>query len=732
MCPALIGSVLAYAQQPAPEDTTLVMLEEMVVSANRIPELRSKVAQQVEVLSGEEIRRMSMQSTADLVANSGVATVQKSQQGGGSPQLRGFEASRVVLVVDGVRMNNLIYRAGHLQNVITLDNNALERAEVLLGPSSTVYGSDALGGVIHFITRSPTLRGADDEGMARSGSAWLRYGTVNNEKTGHFDLNLGGKRLGSLTSFTISDFGDLKMGKQVNPALGRPFGLREKYVQRATDDELVDNPDPYVQRFSGYTQYDLLQKFLYKPSDRVSHLLNAQFSTSSDIPRYDRLTDLDDATGLRNAEWYYGPQRRLMVAYQLAIADLGSFADHLQATLSFQDVEESRHTRRFNNPVRSNQVENVSVLGLTVDFQKHLKRGRIRYGTDIQRNRLNSTAHDVNIVSGERTDGITRYPDGENRMEGYSLYATHTGDLSERLTITEGLRIGVSSLYSRFDDKTFFPFPFNEVKQNNEYASGNAGVIYRPTEDWKFAFMASTGYRVPNVDDLSKVFDTNAGTALVVPNPNVKPEKTFNLDFSVARFLFDRVRWEATFYHTTFFDAIVMDSFTFNGESTIDYQGQPTPVVANQNKRRARIIGFSSVLHAEIAAGLKAQASVNLSKGRIASEPDDLPLDHIPPTFGRVSVSYERAKLSAELFVNYNGWKHIEDYFPGGEDNERYAPAEGMPAWYTFNLRLGCSLSEHASVQAGIDNLFDLQYRAFASGINAPGRNFFITARLGF
>ncbi len=168
--------------------------------------------------------------------------MQRSQQGGGSPMLRGFEASRVLMMIDGVRMNNLIYRAGHLQNIITVDNNMLDRAEILFGPSSTVYGSDALGGVIHFYTRNPVL--STSESLQAGGNAFIRTGSANEEKTGHFDLNLGWKRFASLTSFTYSDFGDLKMGENVNSALGEPFGVRYQYAQRRPDnsgDVLVAN-----------------------------------------------------------------------------------------------------------------------------------------------------------------------------------------------------------------------------------------------------------------------------------------------------------------------------------------------------------------------------------------------------------------------------------------------------------------------------------------------------------
>ncbi|MBP6811064.1 MAG: TonB-dependent receptor plug domain-containing protein, partial [Saprospiraceae bacterium] len=147
-CLLFIFLLMAYwvTAQNAPVDTTLeaVPLNEAVISVTRGSLAKSAVAQQVKTLRRTEIEFANAQSTADLLLGTGQVFVQKSQQGGGSPVLRGFEASRVLLVVDGVRMNNAIYRAGHLQNAITMDNAVLERVEVSFGPASTVYGSDAL------------------------------------------------------------------------------------------------------------------------------------------------------------------------------------------------------------------------------------------------------------------------------------------------------------------------------------------------------------------------------------------------------------------------------------------------------------------------------------------------------------------------------------------------------------------------------------------------------------
>jgi hemoglobin/transferrin/lactoferrin receptor protein len=731
ICFACLGELSAFAQSLAPDST--VLLDELVISANKIPEMRSKIAQQVRVITSAQITNLNLQTTADLISNSGVVAMQKSQQGGGSPQIRGFEASRVVLVMDGVRMNNLIYRAGHLQNIITMDNNSLERVEILFGPSSTVYGSDALGGVIHFRTKEPELSLSENR-LNIKGNAFFRYSTASNENTSHLDLNIGGKRFGSFSSFTFSDFDDLRMGERKNPALGEDFGLRPFYVERSEDDTediLMANTDPYIQKVSGYSQYDIVQKFLFKQNNHISHVVNFQFSNSSNIPRYDRLTD-PDGSGLRQAEWYYGPQQRLMAAYNLTFNNVGRFADRLNAIISYQNIEESRHDRRFNRPNRRNQIEHVDVAGVTVDLQKIFGHSDIRYGFDAQFSSLNSTAYNYNIVTSERSAVATRYPDGENTLRNYAMYFTHTWTINDVLTLTDGARLGLSKLYTKFEDKTFFPFPFDEVTQKNSYASGNIGLIYRPSFAWKFSFLTSTGYRVPNIDDLAKVFDTSAGQSLIVPNPEVKPEKTLNFDLSITKLFSNKVRWENTGYYTSFYDAIVMDAFLFNGQSTIDYNGQPTPVMANQNKRGAYITGFSSVLHADVTSSFSADASYNYTKGRITSGSSDVPLDHIPPAFGRVSVQYQKRKLTAGAFVNFSAWKRLDDYYKNGEDNEVYATSEGMPSWYTFNARIGYTVNDYVALQVGVDNIMDLQYRTFSSGINAPGRNVCATLRVSF
>ncbi|MFY9153896.1 MAG: TonB-dependent receptor [Prolixibacteraceae bacterium] len=711
--------------QTAVRDTVPVKrinLEEVVVSVNKTEELKKNIAQQVQVLDALDIFRIQAQSTADIVSNSGNVYIQKSQLGGGSVTIRGFEASRTLLVIDGVRMNNLIYRSGHLQNIVTTDNNLLDRIEILFGPSSTVYGSDALGGVVHLYTKRPALAGESRKKVSMN--FFSRYGSVNNELSNHFDLNFGTKKFAALSSITVSKFGDLKGGTDSNPFFRNAYGERPYFVDRINGkDVLIENPDRFLQVQSGYSQYDLTQKFLIKQNEYLSHALNVQYSTSSDVPRYDRLTD-PSGTGLKYAQWYYGPQDRFLTAYDLNYANPSGKFKRIHLGLNYQNLEESRHSRKFGKNDLSHRIENVNVFGANLDFQKIIRQHNLRFGFDGQFNTLESTANSEDISTGILAPLDTRYPDGENSMSDLAVYFSHTWKITGQLTLVDGIRGGYSWLRSTIADNSFFNLPFTEARQKTPVYSGNIGIIANPTDQWKLSFLISTGFRVPNIDDLSKIFESAPGI-VIVPNPDLKPEKTVNYELGITKIFSQKTSWETALYYTFFNDAIVTDPFLLNGRGSIQYDGSTSQVFANQNREKAFITGFSSNLKSQFTQYLLMNLSLNYTYGRIKGENLNLPLDHIPPFLAHLSLSYTAKKFSTDFFINYNGWKRLNDYHLNGEDNEQYATPEGMPAWFILNIHGSYQVNKKIGIQAGIDNILDTQYRTFASGINAPGRNIF-------
>lgn len=702
-------------------------LDEVVVSASRFEERRRDVAQQVAVLGPTDLQTMNAATSADLLQKSGQVLVQKSQLGGGSPILRGFEASRVLIVVDGVRLNNAIYRAGHLQNSITLDNNMLQKLEVVFGPGSTVYGSDALGGVMHFHTKDPQL--AAGPGMRTEGTAFVRYGSASNEQTGHLNVNLGFRRVGLLTSVTYSSFDDLRQGRNRNPDFG-DWGKRLFYVERQNgQDVMIENNDPAVQRQSGYTQYDLLQKILFLQNNQRTHLLNLQYSTSTDIPRYDRLSVLRDGEP-RFAEWYYGPQRRLLAAYTLHATDVAAWAEDVRLTAAYQHIEESRHDRRFNRATRESRIEQVDVFTLNLDVAKRRSAQEFRYGAEGTFNDVASRAFTTDVTTGVRGPLDTRYPDGGASMASASVYGTHTWEISPHLILNDGLRLSYVRLDATFEDKTFFPFPFDEIQQNNTALTGNLGLIAMPGHDWRFSLLAATGFRAPNVDDLSKVFESVPGS-VIVPNPNLGPEYTTNVELAVGKGFAGRAQAEGVLWYTWYRDAFTTVPGTLDGQAQVFYGGELSNVLNIVNAQNARLYGYTARLRADLTRFLSFDGSYTFTYGRIQTDSTDYPLDHIPPVFGKVGARVALPRFEGEAFVLFNGWKRVKDYNLVGEDNYFTSAivGEGMPAWETVNLRASYQVTPRLQVQMGIENLFDRHYRVFASGISGAGRNVYLTLR---
>ncbi|MBS1774102.1 MAG: TonB-dependent receptor [Bacteroidetes bacterium] len=724
VCALFMFSKTTWGQK----DTIIkITLNEAVISANKFSDNKKYVAQPIHLISDKSIKWWSPQNSAALLEQSGSVFIQRSQAGGGSATIRGFEASRIQMVIDGVRMNNAIYRAGHLQNVLTIDNNILDRVEVLYGPASTLYGSDALGGVLVFETKKPQLA---DKGKTKFGlNAMTRYSSAYNEGTGHIDFNIGTLRIAFLTSVTYSSFGDLRQGTLANPFIDS-FGLRYQYVERINGvDSIVSNANPYIQKQSGYNQFDILEKILFKQSKKVAHHLNMQYSNSSNIPRYDRLTEIRNGK-LRYAEWYYGPQKRAMLSYGLNVTDMKGVFNNMKVGINYQNIEESRHQRNRGSNALQNRIEDVSVLGYNIDFNKISKRHELTFGADGQFNNVKSTANTIDIVTQNESKLDTRYPDGGNNMYYGAIYLQHLYKIKkDKLVLNDGVRLNYIHLKSKFTDTAFFPFPFNTAEQKNIALCGNLGLVYMPYKRWRFALSGSTGFRAPNIDDMTKVFESAAGTSLFVPNPDLKPEYTYNADLGVTYIVDNILKIECAAFYTLFRNAIVADKYTLNGMDSVMYGGKKTAVMASQNKAEAYLYGVNAAISSNVGYNINFYSSLTYTYGRYKNNGIKVPLDHIPPVYGKISIMYSPKRLMTEFYAIYNGWKFLKDYSPSGEDNLVYATPKGMPSWVTLNVRAGYRFNSNVTLQVALENIMDQNYRTFASGISSPGRNLVITLR---
>ena len=718
-----IGSSLSLLAQ---KDSTK-SLQDVVVFANKFPTLSKNIVQTVGLITDKNLIQQQS-NTADILTASGQIFVQKSQLGGGSPVIRGFEASRILLLVDGVRMNSAIFRAGHLQNIITVDNMSLERVEVNYGPSSTMYGSDALGGVINLFTKAPQLNNSSK--WKSNGNVIYRYANGQNENRQHIDLNIANNKWAFVSSFTNSSFGDMRQG--ANRLAAYPdFGKRLFYVTTENGvDILNDNRSSInIQKITEYTQADFLQKILYKPSANTEHLLNIQLSNSSNINRYDRLTETSKGLPVY-AEWYYGPQVRNMVSYKLNKTHLKGFFQELSVNTNYQHLQESRISRKYKSSNKDFRIENVDIIGLNADLLHSDKNGEIHFGLESYYNIVNSKAHRTNIATLANSAITTRYSDGPTNMAYQALYVQHRKNLNQNWVLNDGLRLNLVQLNAQFKDTSLMHFPFTEAKQSNAALTGNIGLAYNGDDGFRSTVGVSSGFRAPNIDDLTKVFDTKTGY-VVVPNKDLKPEYTYNAEWTIAKNTSNYSLGASVFY-TLFHNALVADKYNWNGRSTIMYQGVLSDVYATQNKAKANLFGFNVNGRLRLIQNTELNATYTYTKGTYNDGSKEMPLDHIPPAYGRFGIKHIDKKWNAEFYSVFNSWKKIADYNLNGEDNEIYATKDGMPSWMTFNLLTQYNPTKDLTIGLGVENITDLNYRNFASGISAVGRNYILTCKVNF
>ena len=714
------------------EDEAL-SVSEMTVTANRWEQDEVEIPNRITKLNIKDIDLLAPQTSADLLESSGYVFVQKSQLAGGSPQMRGFGTNQVLIVVDGVRMNNAIFRSGNLQNVIALDVNSLESAEVIFGPGAVMYGSDAIGGVMDFSTKAAKLS-LDSNKTKLKTNIFSRYSTASNEITSHFDFNIGKKKWAFLTAATYSRFDDLKAGEFGNDAY-----LRPTYQERINGiDSTLENSDPRLQVNSGYSQLNAIQKIKFKPNEKWLFDYGFNFSTTSDAPRYDRLIlDGDNDGKLDYAEWYYGPQQWMMNRLTIVNSPVKKVMyNKLRIVAAHQNYKESRHDRKTGSSAIRRQFESVDAFSLNIDLDKEFSsRASFFYGFEGIVNRVGSRAYREPIDGGDQLEINSRYPDG-SIWQAYGVYTNLKYAINEKWIFNTGMRFSIYHIQAKFDT-TLFAFPESKTTNSNNALNGSLGLVFNPNERTQFYINASTGFRAPNIDDVGKVFDSEPGN-VVVPNVDLKPEYAYNGEVGFMKAIKNQFKIDGAVYFTYLKDALARANYSFNGQDSIFYEGELSKVQAVQNLSNAYVYGVQGGIELVLGKGLTLKSTISYQKGfeyNIDSAAY-YPKPNVAPMFGRTSISYKTRHLRVEFYAVYHDRVDYEEFPLLERDESGYAlNNDGLPytpSWYTLNIKGSYFFNKSLSMNVGLENITNQLYRTFGSGISASGRNFLISLKASF
>jgi hemoglobin/transferrin/lactoferrin receptor protein len=706
-------------------------LDEVVMSVSKWEQQKKDIPNKIASIAARDIAFAAPQTSADLLQNSGKVFVQKSQLGGGSPMIRGFSTNRLVLSVDGVRMNNAIFRGGNLQNVISIDPFTIKNTEIIFGPGSVIYGSDAIGGVMNFYTQTPEF--SENDSLLVYGGANYRFSSASSENTINAKVGIGKKKWATLTSLTYNSFQDLVMGSH-----GPDSYLRNWFVHTSNGvDELVANENPRKQVSTGYSQVNLMQKVRFRPNAKWDVRSGIFYSETTDYPRYDRLIrPSGDGLGLRSAVWFYGPQKWFMGNLQLKKKGDGQFYDGLKLSAAYQRFEESRNNRNFQDITLNSSKEKVDAFNFNIDLEnRKIGDFRLYYGGEFIFNKVHSEAENSNIVTGEITDAPTRYPNGSS-WQSLAGYVNSEYRAKPNFTLMSGVRyshVWIDALFNQ----NFYSFPFNDANLSTGALTGSIGFSWFPKTDLQVTFNGSTGFRAPNIDDIGKIFDSEPGS-IVVPNPDLEPEYAYNVELGIQKNFGDKLVLKGATYYTYLVDALVRRDFDFNGNAQLRYQGELSNVQAIQNAAKAYVYGFEFGLDAFLSDHLSLSSNLTITEGvEEDSDGTDTPARHAAPTFGDFHIIWKNQKLRTSVFLNYNGELAFNELAVSERSKEFIFASDRngnpySPSWYTLNFRSQYTLSSKVVATLNLENFTNQRYRSYSSGIVAPGTNLILGVAYNF
>ncbi|MAJ89850.1 MAG: hypothetical protein CMD08_01035 [Flavobacteriales bacterium] len=636
-------------------------------------------------------------SVAGLLASASQVTVQESQAGGGSPNYRGMEANRLLLVVDEIPINNAIYRSGHLQSSATINPFFIESVSLISGPASVAYGNGSMGGALVFYTKKPS----------NINKLFLHQQFESNSNTVITNMQAfyHKKKLSHISGFSLKSAGNLSMGRN------RMHGYNEWGKELSKNNE---------QPYTNYEQADFIHKSNYKINTFNSIAVNTQYSISSNIYRFDKMNDIKNGAQKYN-QWYYGPQIRFLQSINYVSKNKTIAFDNIKFLLAFQNIKESRHVQTIDSELLNNRKEHVNLYDANIDLNKKIKKTKIIYGVGARHQNVNSSAY---LSDGQSTFyNPTRYPEKGSAVQDVFAYGQVAFNIYKDVNLLIGARLNKERLIAKFNN----PFlDFDTIKNNNVSFVKSILLSYKIKAS-TLSLSYYDGFRNPNIDDIGKIFSKD-GENVLVPNATLEPEYSNNLEASLnisSKF----VKIKIALFKNNIYNAISREYAVLNGADSMIYDGEMMRIQMNKNISAANIRGVSFSGTIGVNSRFLIKANCNYLKG-ITNE--NKPLARIPPFNSKLGINYKLNDHLFDFYTDYNAWKRADEYDDAGIDNFSEATQDGNPCWYTLNLIYSNKIDNSLTLMLGIKNMLDVHYKVFSSSLSAGGRNFILSLRASF
>ncbi len=647
--------------------------EEVIVTVQRMPQAQFESPFPVSVLNAAQLIQYAPRSMAEALEGLPGVWMQKTNHGGGSPFVRGLTGNQTLLMIDGIRLNNAIARYGPNQYFNTIDPNSVERVEVVRGSGSVQYGSDALGGVVQVLTKTPTL---NPEGWRVQGNLYGKYMSGDMERSGRGELTVSHPRLALYGGLSFRNFGDLIAG-----------GRR-------------------VLAPSGYREASVVSKAVVKLTKRQQLTAAYQRLQQNDVHRWDQVTQRGYAL------WKFDPQIRHLGYLRWEGQTGNRWTKTIRATTSLNRSVEERVTQRADSPIRRHERDAVNTYGAQFEVVSEPSASyRLVTGIEYYADRIYSKVFEEDIAAETQSAQRSTYPEGA-QASSWALFSLHTWWL-DRWTLNYGVRGGQVRVSAQ--DETF-----GALNNSPNTWVGNLGISYALHPHYRVVTSVSTGFRAPNVDDLTKFGSFDSG--FEVPIRDLAPERSVTVEAGMKNKT-DYFSGTLMVYHTRLSNLIERASARYQGSE----QWQGDPVFQKQNVAAAFLRGVEAEAAWQINTIWTAFGSLMYTYGKNVTANE--PMRRIPPLHGRAGFQWENALgFSARAEWRYAG---AQRRLSEGDVNDHRIADGGTNDWQIVNLYAGYARAQWA-MNVGLQNILDARYRTHGSGVNGYGRSAWLAVRWGF
>ncbi|MFP4053393.1 MAG: TonB-dependent receptor [Phycisphaerae bacterium] len=626
--------------------------------------------------------------------------VQKTAHGHGSPYIRGFTSFRTLLLVDGVRINNSIFRPGPNQYWNTVDPYAIDRLEVVKGPASVLYGSDAIGGAVNAVTRRWTDYG---EGFQGGGRLLYRFATAERSHVGRFEA--GGswdRRLGILVGGTIKRYGDVDGGRFVGPM--DETGYCEytgdiKVLYRFDEDTLLT-----------FAFYDLTQNDVWR-THKTLHGFSWEGTTVGD----ERQRSFDQDHTLSYLRYHK--------------KNIGGFLDEMTLTGSWQYMGEQQFRIR-NDFRRDIQGFDVHTLGLAAQFVSPSPIGKWTYGVEWYRDWVSSFKRSY-AADGSFAGADIQGPVGDDATyDLLGIYVQNEIPLAERLDLILGGRYTFARASA---DTVKDPDGSGQISVRDEWDAfvGSARLRWFVDPEERVCLFGgvSQGFRAPNLSDLTRN-DSARTNEFEIVAPGLDPERYINYEAGIKGD-FDDVKAQAAYFYMTIDDRIVRTP-----TGTVNAVGERQ--VTKQNAGDGYVHGVELKASYRFHPQFTVFGDVAWMYGEVDTYPTSAPvkrrepLSRLMPTTGHLGLRWDHPEghLWAEALVT--AACRADELNSRDRGDTQRIPPDGTPSYTVIDLRGGWKVNKNVNVWAGVENLTNRDYRIHGSGVNQPGINMKLGVEVNF